>query len=534
MEIKDNETIGLKTVIVNYLLHWKLFLAVFLVSLIPAVLYLIYYPRTYEMMARIQIQDDKDLGGGSFGLGEAAGLMKSFGLSGVSGGSINIEDELMALTSNNLVREMVLELGINVEYSEPYTWGYRLYKESPFVLTTDSLTNTQLTEEIEWTVARDKNKIQVTAQSNQIEKMNFTFDTLPAEIRLPSGTFTLNYAEGKEQAGPARLNILYRPAQWVAEDLIDEFLIEEVSKSSNVIELSCTEYEKARGVDMLNTLIRRYNKQSENYKKDEARKSLVFLDGRIEGIITELADIENKIERYKSQHNLTDIEHDVEFYVDQMKELQVKLIELQAQANVVDMMENFVKNPANKYNLVPVLLSTQDGEKGSPLTSYNEILLERARVIQNSSINNPLVATLSKQADELRESVVMTISNAQKGLQLSIEDLRGREKLLLGKMNSYPVQERQFIELKRNQEITQGVYLILLQKREETALILGQGREKARVLDYAYVKSKPVAPRKLYAAIGILLFTLVIPIGFLFVRDQFHSLRKEYQAKAKK
>ena len=95
MEVKDNETIGLKSIIVRYLLHWKLFLGVFLFSIIPAVLYLIYYPRTYEMMARIQIQEDKDLGGGSFGLGEAAGLMKSFGLGSVSGGVVNNDDELM-------------------------------------------------------------------------------------------------------------------------------------------------------------------------------------------------------------------------------------------------------------------------------------------------------------------------------------------------------------------------------------------------------------------------------------------------------
>ena len=83
---------------------------------IPAVLYLIYYPRTYEMMARIQIQEDKDLGGGSFGLGEAAGLMKSFGLGSVSGGVVNIDDELMTLTSNKMLRNMVLKLGVNVNH----------------------------------------------------------------------------------------------------------------------------------------------------------------------------------------------------------------------------------------------------------------------------------------------------------------------------------------------------------------------------------------------------------------------------------
>ena len=197
------------------------------------------------------------------------------------------------------------------------------------------------------------------------------------------------------------------------------------------------------------------------------------------------------------------------------------------------MMDEFVKDPANKYNLVPVLLTAQEGEKGSALTSYNEVLLERARVIQNSSINNPLVGTLTEQADKLRGSVIETIGNAQKGMQRSIKDVKAKEQEIYSKMNNYPVAERQFIELKRRQEIIQGVYLILLQKREETALILGQTRDKARVIDPAYVKSKPVGPRKLFALIGMLVLTLVIPISYLFVRRQSSLLIQEYKKQSK-
>ena len=281
---------------------------------------------------------------------------------------------------------------------------------------------------------------------------------------------------------------------------------------------------------MLNTLIALYNTQSDTYKKTEATKTITFLDGRIQNIVAELADVENKIEEYKSKNKLMDIEHDVQFYVEQMKELQTKLIELEAQANIIDMMDAFVKDPSNKYNLVPVLLSAQEGEKGGPLTSYNEILLECARVIQNSSINNPLVGTLTEQADKLRKSVVETIGNARKGLQISVRDVKEKEKQIYEKMNSYPVAERQYVEMKRQQEIIQGVYLILLQKREEAALILGQARDKARIVDAAYVKSKPVGPRKLYAAIGMLLLTLVLPVAYLFVKEQFLSLYDLYRS----
>ena len=152
-EMKDPETLGLKSLFVKALFHWKLFVGVFLFSIIPAVLYLLLYPRTYEISAQVKIQEDKDLGGGSFGLGEAAGLMKSFGLGGIGGGgAINIEDELAMFSSNKLLRSMVLDLGINAEYTKPWSF-YRLYGEDTlFKLTADSLTNATLEEEIEFVV----------------------------------------------------------------------------------------------------------------------------------------------------------------------------------------------------------------------------------------------------------------------------------------------------------------------------------------------------------------------------------------------
>ena len=528
MEEKDSEVLGLKSIIVGYLLHWKLFLGVFLVSIIPAIIYIICYPRTYEIMARIQIQEDKDLGGGGFGLGEAAGLMKSFGLGSGSVSSVNIEDELMMLTSNKLLREMVFDLGVNVDYKEPFSF-YRLYEDSPLRLSTDSLTDANLVEVVEFSVTMNQNKIDVTAESNNMSKKTMSFNSLPAKIELPMGNFILAYASDKNNISSLKLNIDYNPSSWVAENLVDEFMIEENSKTSNVIELGCTDYERKRGVDMLNNLIRLYNLQADSYKKTEARKTLLFFDERINNVLVELADVEKQMEDYKSKYKLTDVEHDVEFYIEQMKELQSKLIELEAQANVVEMMDSFIKDPDNKYNLVPVLLTAQEGEKGSPLTTYNEVLLERTRVIQNSSINNPLVGTLTKQADELRVSVYHTINNARNALQISIKDVKSKEQLLFDKMNDYPVAERKYIELKRQQEIIQGVYLILLQKREETALVLGQTREKAKILDSAYVKSKPIAPRKLYAAIAMLMFTLIIPVSYLFVSRQYRSLRDEYK-----
>jgi uncharacterized protein involved in exopolysaccharide biosynthesis len=112
---------------------------------------------------------------------------------------------------------------------------------------------------------------------------------------------------------------------------------------------------------------------------------------------------------------------------------------------------------------------------------------------------------------------------------LAIDDVKAKEKVLFDKMGGFPDQEREYVELRRQQEILQGVYLILLQKREETALNNGVNKEKARVVDTAFVKKKPVAPRKLFAAIGMMVFTLLAPAGYLFAKRQWLDLITEYK-----
>ena len=99
----------------------------------------------------------------------------------------------------------------------------------------------------------------------------------------------------------------------------------------------------------------------------------------------------------------------------------------------------------------------------------------------------------------------------------------------MDKMGTVPSLEREYIDYKRQQEIYQAVYLILLQKREDIALSIGESKDRARFVEKAYVKQSPIGPRKLYAAIGMLLFILVIPVAFLFGREQFSALKKEYK-----
>ena len=523
----DREAVGLRPIIAGYLRQRTVILISAIISLVAAIIYLLVYPKTYEIMARIQIQDDASMmASGGIGLGDAAGVMKTFGLGGLSSGSgVSIDDEISTLRSNSLMRKMVTRLGLYAEYRRPLSF-IKLYGEEPVHVICDSTTLDALDDKVEFRLtATDRDGVTIKAKADG-KKETFHFDGFPAEVRLHGKTF--RFERVKQRAGDVKLDITVYPPRWVAEKAADDFLIEDYSKSANIIELSCTDYERRRAKDMLNVLIDYYNQEAYDYKKSQSDVSLVFLNERIAHVMDELEKVERNIERYKAANKITDVEYDIQYYAEYMRDLKGRMIEAETQANMIALMDAFVKNPANRYKLVPSLLTSGAAEtEGSAIFLYNQALLEREKAIRNSNEQNPMVASLTTQVDRLRETVFQSINNAQQSMQLTRRALEKQERELLDRMGSVPVQERIYVDYKRQQEILQGVYLILLQKREEIGLALGQKTDRAKIVDTAFVKAKPVAPRKVFALAGFIVLTLVLSIGWIVCRDQYRLLRKE-------
>lgn len=524
---KDNETISLKRILIGYLKYWKLFVFAGSFSLILAVLYIVLYPTTYEVMSRIKIQEEKDLGsGGAVGLGEAAGLMRSFGLGGGSGTTINIDDEMAALGSNQLLKKVVLKLGLDVSYAKPFSFE-KLYTNSPVIVTPDSLMRQTLDEAFAF-------RLKINDDGSVKIKMDkggevYKFQSMPVQLYLDAGTVDIMYRNEDIYSNSLTLDINVFPAGWIAEDLADMLMIEEFSTTSNTLEMTYLDHNKGRGKDLLNCLMAEFNKGSDEVKRTEGQQSLSFLEARVDSVVSQLSELERTIEQYKLRNNIMSVEFDVQFYAEAVKTFREKIIELEAQGHIINLLDDYVNDPKNKYRLIPFILSMGSGEAAEPITIYNQAVIERDRIQKAAKSSNPLSELADNQIDKLRESVVVSIENSRTSMNYVLADLKSQEKAILDKMKNVPTYEREYLDLRRQQEILQGVYLVLLQKKEEIALSLGKERDKGFVVDEAFVKYAPVAPRKLYAAIFIFLFTIIIPICYLFCKEQALNLIAEYR-----
>ena len=526
MDKQHKENIGLRPIIVDYLRHWKLISWTGLFSLIVAILYLIIYPTTYETMARVQIQDNNDLmSTGSVSLGEAAGMMKSFGLGGLTSAGISIDDEILTFYSSSLMSAVITQLELYVEYTKPYIFWYKMYGEEPVKVICDPTTLSNMHESIKFYITVQGNgKIKIKSKTKK-ETHTFQFDSFPAVIEVKQGRFVFT-ENPASSASSFKLKTEVLPPTWVAEMLAKDINIEDYSKSSNMIEFTYQDYKIQRAKDIMNTLIALYNEDAFSYKKKIGNASLAFLEGRIESVVTDLNDVERKIEIYKTANKITDVQYDIQYYAEYMRDLRVKILEIETETKLLELMDEFVKNPKNKYELIPSLYTTTSDAESSPISLYNMTLMERERALKSSTEDNPVVINLTMQVDLLRESVFQMIDNSHQAMVLAKKNIEDNEEQLLKRMGAVPEQERIYVDYRRQQEIFQGVYLILLQKREEIALSIGQNIDKAKVIDTTFVMNKPVAPRKLYAAIGLIVFTLAISIGWIFCKEQTVAILK--------
>lgn len=126
----DDEKVDIQELLFKYIIHWPWFVGAVLVCLIGAWIYLRMATPVYNISATVIIKDDKK-GGNT---GSMAGL-EELGLSGLTGSSQNIDNELEVLRSKTLVKEVVNLLNLYVSYTDEDEFPSKnMYKTSPVLV----------------------------------------------------------------------------------------------------------------------------------------------------------------------------------------------------------------------------------------------------------------------------------------------------------------------------------------------------------------------------------------------------------------
>lgn len=518
----DDEKIDIQEVLFKYIIHWPWFVGAVLVCLIGAWIYLRMATPVYNISATVLIKDDKK-GGNTGGM---AGL-EELGLSGLISSSQNIDNELEVLRSKTLVKEVVNQLNLYVSYADQDEFPSKnMYKTSPVIVSLTPQEAEKLSDPmiVEMSLyPQGSLDVGVTIGDKEYQKH---FEKLPAVFPMDEGTLAFfqspdslmakkDTTEESSAQNVRRITAKINSPMKVARVYCENLTIEPTSKTTSVAVISLKNSSLQRGQDFINQLLEMYNRNTNNDKNEIAQKTAEFIDERIDIISKELGNTEANLENFKRNAGITDLTSEAQIALTGNAEYEKKRVENRTQISLLEDLRKYIRG--NEYEVLPSNVGLQDAALVATIERYNEMLVERKRLLRTSTENNPAIVNLDTSIRAMKSNVQATLDGTLQGMLITKADLDREANRFSRRISDAPGQERQFVSIARQQEIKAGLYLMLLQKREENAIALAATANNAKIIDEAIADDIPVSPKRKIIYLIALVLGVGIPVGIIYL-----------------
>lgn len=515
---QSEEQVNIQELLFRYLIHWPWFVVSIIICIACAWGYLRLTTPIYNISATVLIKDEKKGGGASM-----SSDLEKMGLEGFVSSSSNVDNEIEVLRSKSLAREVVNNLGLFVTYMDEDEFPSKeLYHTSPVLVSLTHQEADKLPGRMEINMILQPTGalgVQITVGEKEYRKQ---FDKLPAVFPTDEGTIAF-FANNDTLSAVCPENItkerhitafINRPFS-VLKEYVNSLSIAPTSKTTSVVVISLENTNTRRGRDYINKLLEMYNINANNDKNEVAQKTAEFIDERIGIISKELGSTEQDLENFKRSAGITDLNSEAQIALTGNAEYEKKRVENQTQINLVMDLQRYMKG--NEYEVLPSNIGLQDAASAGAIDRYNQMLVERKRLLRTSTENNPTIINLDTSIRAMRTNVQATLDATLKGLQITKEDLAREASRYSRRINDAPTQERQFVSIARQQEIKSGLYLMLLQKREENAITLAATANNAKIIDEALADDNPISPKKTIVYLAALVLGVGFPVGVIYL-----------------
>ena len=509
--------LNFQTIYMTLILNWSWFALSLIICLGLASIYLRYTTPIYQAYAKLLIKEENNTRGRN-------SLQYNSNL-GVVSNSTGIDNEMEILKSSSIAIQAVKDLKLYTTYMSVGKVTDRLmYKTQPISVDIDPVHLDMLNNSISLTITREGKNYHVegTYYSTNAEApgkayaIDKTFTALPAALGTQTGVLTFMPNSSTPMKDGEKMSVRISPPKNVATGYAAGLSIAQSSKSTSIAVLTINDQSTERAIDYLKQLAICYNRQANEDKNEVAVRTEEFINGRLEKINTELGSTESQLESYKKANKMVELQMSANQALSNSDQYDQKLAEANTQIALLNSINDYMNQPANKYETLPSNIGITDQSAVSLINKYNEIVLERNRLLRSASENSPTVTPLTSQLDDLSSSIRRAMAQAMRSMDIQRNAVASQ----YGKYNTMiqqtPEQEKTMKQIGRQLEVKAGLYLMLLQKREENSISLAATADKGKLIDDPAVVGK-VAPRTANIYTAATAIALAIPSLVLFL-----------------
>ena len=526
-ELEEGSSFDFKIIYTTLILNWQWFVLSLIICLSAAAIMLRYTTPMYQSYAKLLIKDDNNGGrrGGRSYIANSSTL-------GMMTNTEGIDNEMEILKSTQLATEAVKQLKLYTVYTlEGHIKDHLLYKNQPVNVDLDMAHIETLKRPISLVIDKDENgKLHVTGTYTYVPEdpdkpsktyaINRTFDVLPARISTSVGiiTFTANTLSPMPDDRNELVTIY--PPKMIAGKYSGALTVNQLSKSTSIAGLTLTDEMPQRANDYLKQLVFSYNMQANEDKNEIAMRTEQFINSRLEKINTELGATEGSLEATKRQYKIVSPEATGTLGFTNTDQFTQKLADMDMQIELLHSLQQYMNEPSNKYQTLPSNVGLNDAAASTLINDYNKIVMERNRLLRSANENSPTITPLTAQLDDLSSSIRRAMTQVQRNAQIQRNSIQQEFNRYSSMIYSSPEQERVLNQIGRQQEVKSGLYLMLLQKREENSISLAATADKGKLIDDP-VSFGQISPKKSIILLIALVIGLAVPTIVLFLINFF-------------
>ena len=528
---EEQSALDFQTIYSTLILNWKWFLLSIVLCCALAVAYVKLAPKVFQSSTKILIKDDESKKSGG-AAGAAAAAMSNLSL-GFMSSSNGIDNESEILNSRYLVQQTIKNLKLYAEYRHGgMLVDTLIYSKQEVNVDMDTTSLKQLNAPMKLTITREggiyhvKGKYFKPIDAETFEKapyeINKTLAKLPAQIRTKAGTLTLTQNLGYELKEGTELKVEMISPFKASKEYFKRLTMNQTKKTANTIELTFNDESRERGVDFLNGLIDAYNYQANIDKNEIQKRTEDFINSRLAKISTELTGNDTNLEKYKQKNRMVDIGLNAKQAVLSSDQFDQELNKANMQVELLNEIGKYMDQPANKYQPIPTNVGLEDESATALIGQYNSLALTRKQLLHSASEDSPVVTPITAQLEDLMTAIKRAMLQARINMKIqrnSIADMASKYEKTIGVT---PEQEKALTQIGRQQSVTSGLYLMLLQKREETSMSLASTADKAKIIEPAAFVDK-VSPKGIIALLIAFILGAAIPAGIIYLRELLRS-----------